>query len=100
MGGFKVDARDNTDRIYYAMSDDLRNGNKYNIWHESKIRLPMKLCESECLITNKHSNNPKIFIIGGLNTDWFSENNHWEYKLSEIVDFRTFALFMMDLKKV
>ena len=99
-GGFIPEARENTDKIVYAMSDDLRNDKIDNIWRVSKIKLPMQLCECACLITNKSSRNPKLFVIGGMDTDSMSQNNHWEYELSQIVDLFTFTLFMMDAKMV
>ena len=68
------------------------------VWRKSKITLPKPIGHCKCMILKKQK-NPKLTVIGGRFWDLL-QTNHWEFKITDIIDSDLFYPFWIDSDKV
>ena len=93
------------DHIYYALSfNNNGNNNKnnnLNVWKQCEnIKLPLAVEQCQCILLNTDNLCPILVIVGGKTKDWKSQNNHWEFKLSDIIGIDNVYTLFMQRKQV
>ena len=93
-GGYDDIKSKKTNRIWYAISEELKYNKHFNIWRVSEIKLPYRIDGCQCIITMKETNDPSLIIIGGVNETQIKQTNHWEFKIKDIIGNDKFQYFI------
>ena len=101
VGGYDKSNNKLSNEIYYCVSNDINNkNNNQSIWQLSVIKLPLVLCDCQCIITNKESRNPKLIVLGGESAIRMKTDIYLEYNLCDVIGYDTFNRFIIDIKQV
>ena len=100
------------DTIYYAISNDIFNDDKYidndnenknknekSIWKLSEIHLPFWMNDIGCVLTETNTIHPKLIVIGGKNP-LYKTQCHFQFNLCDIIGQNHLYFMFLDLQKV
>ena len=94
VGGYSP--RITSNKIFYKISSDQNQ----EIWRESQLILPFRIKNTQCVLTNTHTMNPNLTIIGGINTKERPQTNHWNFSLSQVIGENNVNILFLHFQRV